>query len=115
MICTMKTLYERLGGRGGIAMLLRHFYADVRQHAVLGPIFDAHVHDWPAHLAKIAEFWALQTGGPSTYAGGLGAVHLRLGIEPQHFDHWLGLWDFNCQRRLPPAEARAAPSDFKPC
>ena len=103
----MSTLYERLGGHTGIAELLRTFYADVRQHTVLGPIFNARIHDWPAHLAKIGEFWALQTGGPSRYSGGFGAAHLRIGIEPQHFELWLGLWDFNCQRQLPPAEAEA--------
>ncbi len=103
----MSSLYERLGGHEGIGQLLRHFYADVRQHAVLGPIFNARIHDWPAHLAKIAEFWALQTGGPSRYAGGFGAAHLRLEIEPEHFEHWLALWDFNCERRLPSAEAKA--------
>jgi truncated hemoglobin YjbI len=72
------TLFERLGGQEGIQRLLRPFYADVRQHAVLGPIFNSRIHDWPAHLAKIGEFWARQAGGPSRYAGGFGAVHLEL-------------------------------------
>ena len=103
----MSSLYERLGGHDGITELLRTFYVDVRQHAVLGPIFNARIHDWPAHLAKIGEFWVLQTGGPSRYSGGFGAAHLRLGIQPEHFDLWLGLWDFNCQRHLQPLEAEA--------
>ncbi|PAW86629.1 MAG: globin [Pedosphaera sp. Tous-C6FEB] len=99
------SLFDRVGGQAGLQQLLRSFYADVRQHVVLGPIFDAHIHDWPAHLAKIGEFWALQTGGPSTYPGGFGAAHLCLGIEPGHFSHWLRLWEINCQRSLPPQEA----------
>ena len=103
----MPTLYERLGGHAGIAELLHTFYADVRQHAVLGPIFNAHIHDWPAHLAKIGEFWALQTGGPSRYGGGFGTAHLRIGIEPRHFGLWLELWDFNGQRHLAPEEGEA--------
>ena len=98
-------LFERIGGKEGIARLLHYFYADVRQHEVLGPIFNAKIHDWPAHLAKIGEFWARQTGGPSRYAGGFGAAHLRLGIQPEHFEHWLTLWDWNCRRHLPPTQA----------
>ena len=63
------SLYARLGGHEGIAKLLRYFYADVRQHEVLGPIFNSRIHDWPMHLAKIGEFWALQpAGSPFTEA-----------------------------------------------
>ena len=50
-------LFDRLGGRARLLYLLRHFYADVRQHEDIGPIFSAHITDWPAHLEKIADFW----------------------------------------------------------
>ena len=99
------SLYERLGGHAGLLKLIHPFYIDVRQHAVLGPIFNAHIQDWPAHLDKIAGFWALQSGGPSTYRGGFGAAHLRLGLKPEHFQHWLGLWEFNNRRHLAEREA----------
>jgi hemoglobin len=102
------SLYERIGGHDGILKLIRPFYADVRQHAVLGPIFNAHIQNWPAHFEKIAEFWARQMGGPSRYPGGFGAAHLQLGIGAEHLAHWLTLWDFNCQRNLPAAEATEA-------
>lgn len=101
-----RPLYERLGGHDGLLQLLKPFYADVRQHAVLGPIFNTHIQNWPVHLAKIVEFWALQTGGPSAYRGGFAGAHLRLGIAPEHFEHWLQLWEFNCHRALPTQEAR---------
>ena len=100
------TLYERLGGHDGILRLLHTFYTDARQHAVLGPVFNTHIQDWPAHFEKITEFWARQTGGPSRYGGGFGAAHLSLGLGAEHFRHWLGLWDYNCQRHLAPTEAR---------
>ncbi len=51
-----KSLYDRLGQHAGILKLIKPFYADVRQHTVLGPIFEAHIQDWPAHLDKIAGF-----------------------------------------------------------
>ena len=101
----LPSLYARVGEHAGLAELLRHFYADVRQHEIIGPIFNERIHDWPAHLAKTTEFWALQTGGPSRYGGGFAGAHLRLGLEPQHFEYWLTLWEFNCRRRLPEREA----------
>ena len=101
------SLYERLGGHAGILKLIKPFYADVRQHAVLGPIFNAHIADWPAHLEKIADFWALQTGGTSRYPGGFARVHMGLGLQPEHFQNWLELWEFNNARSLPPADAAA--------
>lgn len=100
------SLYERLGGHAGILNLLKPFYADVRQHAVIGPIFIAHITDWNSHLAKITEFWALQAGGPSAYRGGFAGAHLPLGLRPEHFEHWLGLWGLNSARQLPPREAK---------
>ena len=98
-------LYTRLGGHEGILKLLRSFYADVRQHAVIGPIFNAQIKDWEAHLAKITEFWALQSGGKSKYGGGFAGAHVNLGLAPEHFQHWLALWEFNTARNLPPHEA----------
>jgi hemoglobin len=102
---TERSLYTRLGGHEGIRKLIDPFYVDVRQHAVLGPIFKAKVQDWNAHLANITEFWALQTGGESRYRGGFGRAHIGLGIGPEHFRHWLGLWEWNNARELAPREA----------
>jgi hemoglobin len=100
-----KSLYERLGGHEGILKLIKPFYADIRQHTVLGPIFNAHIPDWPTHLDKITVFWALQTGGVSRYRGGFGAAHVSLGIGAEHFSHWLALWKFNNARQLALTEA----------
>jgi len=99
------TLYERLGGHEGILRLITPFYFDVRQHHLLGPIFNARIKDWPAHLAHITDFWARQTGGPSHYGGGFAGAHLQLGIAPEYVEQWLALWDFNCHRQLPAKEA----------
>ena len=103
---TQQSLYDRIGGHEGLKLLLRHFYADVRQHALLGPIFNKHIDDWPAHLVKIGSFWVRLTGGPSGYFGQMPAKHLRLGIEARHFNAWLQLWDFNCCSHLKSAEAQ---------
>jgi hemoglobin len=99
------SLYERVGAHSGLMRLLHSFYADVRQHSVIGPIFLEKIEDWNAHIKKIAEFWARAMGGPSIYAGQMPLKHLALGLQPEHFKFWLELWDFNCRRHLEPAEA----------
>lgn len=100
-----RSLFDRLGGRPRLLHLLRHFYADVRQHREIGPIFLAQIEDWPAHLEKIADFWSNVTGGPVRYAGGMPRKRFPLGLEAKHFEAWLDLWRRNCRVQLPPAEA----------
>lgn len=95
-------LFERLGGREVIEKLLRHFYADVRQHELLGPIFNSKVENWPAHIEKIAKFWSQVTGGPARYPGGMPIKHIPLGLREEHFAAWLGLWEINCKQWLKP-------------
>lgn len=77
------SLYEQIGGHEGLLQLLRPFYIDIRQHDILGPIFNSHIEDWESYLQKITKFWALQTGGPSTYRGGFAGAHMRLGLQPE--------------------------------
>lgn len=101
-----QSLYQRIGGGEGIAKLLKHFYADVRQHRVIGPVFNERIRDWPEHLGVIGEFWARVTGGPSAYAGNVPMKHLGLDLEPQHFQAWLELWDANCRCYLAAPEAQ---------
>jgi hemoglobin len=104
LIC--KSLYDRIGGRETLAYLLRHFYSDIRQHKLVGPIFNEHIKDWPAHLEIIGSFWARLTGGPSTYSGQMSAKHLNLGLNANHFHAWLELWEFNCRKNLKTVEAQ---------
>ncbi|MDP3072559.1 MAG: group III truncated hemoglobin [Opitutaceae bacterium] len=99
-------LFDRLGGRPRLLYLLRHFYADVRQHGEIGPIFAARITDWPAHLEKIADFWSGATGGPARYSGPMSFKHLSLGLEERHFAAWLDLWQRHCRAHLPPDEAQ---------
>jgi hemoglobin len=101
----LASLYQRLGGREGLMQLLRHFYADVRQHKTIGPIFSAQIHDWPTHLEKIADFWSGAAGGPAQYSGPMPQRHFPLGIGETHFEAWLELWRRNCRIYLRPPEA----------
>ena len=104
-IIRVNTLYDRIGGRDGLAKLLRYFYADVRQHQLIGPIFNKQISDWPEHLELIGNFWTRLTGGPSNYSGNVPGKHILLGLSPIHFQAWLKLWEFNCRNYLKPREA----------
>jgi hemoglobin len=92
-------LFDRLGGRAGLEALLADFYQQAQLDPVIGPVFQKHVHDWPSHVATVTDFWSTQTGGPLAYRGGMGR-HLRLGLEPQHFEAWLALWQRVTRQRF---------------
>ena len=100
------SLYERIGGRTGRLKLLRFFYADVRQHTEIAPIFAAHIEDWPSHLEKLADFWSGILGGPRLYSGAMPMKHIPLRLEERHFAAWLGLWSRHSQAHFAAAEAR---------
>ena len=58
------SLFDRLGSRTSLLRLLPHFYADVRQHREIAPVFTARITEWPAHLEKIAAFWSVPPAAP---------------------------------------------------
>lgn len=107
----MNLLYERIGGRDGLARLLRHFYADVRQDPVIGPTFNARIEDWGEHMAIIANFWETVLGATRTDSGSMPALHAPLGLGPEHFERWLFLWGANCRAHLP-ADAAGEMTDL---
>jgi hemoglobin len=96
----MDLLYQRIGGSEGLSRLLRHFYADVRQDPLIGPIFSAQIKDWKHHLEVIGSFWQTITGGPSTYARPMPMKHLTLRLRGEDFERWLFLWQANCRAQL---------------
>jgi len=77
-----------------IAELVRRFYARVRRDAQLGPIFNARVHDWPAHEAKLCDFWSSALRGTRRFRGTPMPVHAGLpGLSAELFGHWLDLFN----------------------
>jgi hemoglobin len=97
----MNLLHQRIGGHEGISKLLRHFYADVRQDPLIGPIFNAKIKDWKHHLEIITSFWETLIGGPSSYARPMPIKHLPLRLREEDFERWLFLWQANCRAQLP--------------
>lgn len=89
-----------------ITQLVHRFYEQVRDDALLGPIFGARVHDWDDHMARMCRFWSsilLRTG---TYQGQPMRLHQVMPIDAQHFDHWLALFRKTAEDVLTPAGAR---------
>jgi hemoglobin len=72
---------------------VRTFYGRAREDALIGPIFNRAVADWEHHIGQIAAFWSSMLLGTRGYNGRPMRPHLLLGLEPQHFDRWLALFE----------------------
>lgn len=91
-----------------IDAVVADFYAAVRAHPGLGPVFAAHVTDWTAHEAKIARFWKNAIRLERGYDGNPMEVHRAAGnVRPGMFIPWLGLFDSVLRRNLPDDVAEA--------
>jgi hemoglobin len=94
--------------RPEIEQVVAAFYAQIRSHAVLGPVFAAHITDWPPHEAKISRFWASAILHERSYDGNPMAVHLKAkNVRPGMFSVWLELFDTVLNTELQPDQARA--------
>lgn len=92
--------------RDEIARVVHAFYAMVREHPGLGPVFAAHVEDWDAHEEKVIRFWANAILYERSYDGNPVAVHQQAGnVRPGMFDPWLGLFDLVLRMELRPDQA----------
>lgn len=94
--------------REEIARVVAQFYARVRDHPGLGPVFAVHVADWPAHEAKVTDFWANAILNERVYDGNPLAVHRDAGnVRPGMFETWLTLFDRVLAEQLRADQARA--------
>jgi hemoglobin len=85
-----------------IAAVVAEFYAVVRTHPGLGPVFANHVKDWPAHEDKIIRFWRNAILFDRGYDGNPMIVHMAAGdVRSAMFEVWLGLFDSVLRRELP--------------
>lgn len=91
-----------------IDRVVAQFYARVRAHTVLGPVFAVHVTDWQAHEEKIGRFWRNALLLHRTYDGNPMQVHKSAGnVRREHFTIWLSLFDAVLAQDLPPPLAMA--------
>ena len=92
-----------------IAALVGTFYERVRLDPELGALFESAVHDWPAHLGTLTDFWSSVMLTSGRYKGSPVAAHLRHAgaIEPAMFERWLTLWGETARETLAPRDAAA--------
>ncbi len=91
-----------------IEQVTTRFYAGIRKHPTLGPVFANHVTDWPGHEAKIAGFWRNAILMERSYDGNPMQAHMRAGdVRVDHFKDWLALFDEVLTTTLPTEPATA--------
>ena len=82
-----------------IDLLVETFYARVRRHHCLGPIFEKAVGEdgWPKHLATLKDFWSSVLNTTGRYKGQPMVVHQGVEeITEGLFTPWLGLFHQTC-------------------
>jgi hemoglobin len=91
---------REIKSREEVDFLVRKFYEQVRDHQVLGAVFNQIVEDWDHHLTHLSDFWEmilLQTG-PGRGRFNPTKVHQDVDfkmdhtITQVHFGNWLELW-----------------------
>lgn len=90
----------KITNRDDVSLLVHTFYDKIRQHELLGPIFNGHVSEeqWPAHLSKLTDFWESNLFGVRTFRGSPSKAHVNVDknlnhtISQNHFAQWLQLW-----------------------
>lgn len=91
-----------------IHVVVHGFYEKVRKDPAIGPIFNRVIteQEWPAHLAKMCDFWSsvlLMTG---RFKGTPMAAHARIAdLRPTHFARWLQLFRQTVETLCPPDAA----------
>ena len=90
-----------------LTTLVHGFYADVRADALLGPVFEAALHDrWEPHLARMVDFWSTVALGSKRFRGNVMTKHMALsGVTPAHFAAWVKLWGEHTNRLFAPGVA----------
>lgn len=87
-----------------IHALVHAFYARVRTDPALGPIFVRAIaeDEWPAHLAKLCDFWSSVTLMTGRFKGSPMQAHIGVdGIRPAHFANWLRLFQQTAEEVCP--------------
>lgn len=76
-----------------IDRLVETFYGRIRADEMLGPIFSARIAQWPAHLARMKQFWRSVLHNSGEFTGNPMQKHVALpGLDEAHFARWLELF-----------------------
>lgn len=87
-----------------IDTVVQYFYARVRADEELAPIFGG-IADWPAHLARMRDFWSSITLITGAYKGDVIGAHLSLSrLDDRHFARWLELFGLALRKHCTPEQ-----------
>ena len=98
-----------LNNRAAIKKMVTSFYNNIREDAVLNPIFNNHLFNdelWEHHFEKLTDFWESILHHKNSYDGQPGPIHLWVDmqanykIKQPHFDRWLDLWRANIKNNF---------------
>jgi hemoglobin len=84
--------------------LVAAFYARIRRHPTLGPVFARVIgEDWTPHLKVMCDFWSSVMLTTGRYKGRPIPAHVRIAdIEPKHFVEWLTLFEATAKELFSP-------------
>jgi hemoglobin len=91
-----------------IGQCVRQFYGRAQKDDLLGPVLAASVPDWEHHFSNIQDFWSNALLGTGRYSGFPYPPHIRLPVEPEHFDRWVALFAETAAETLSPELAGKA-------
>lgn len=92
-----------------LTALVDAFYARVREDALIGPVFNDAIRDWPEHLHKLQAFWSSVMLTSGRYKGRPLPAHVKHAdrINSASFERWLSIWTQTTDQMLDPDSAAA--------
>jgi hemoglobin len=88
--------------------VVAEFYRRARRDERLGPVFEIHIHDWNAHLARMRDFWSAALLRTGRYSGNPVQRHRSIdGLSAAHFDRWITMFEATVGDLCPPRKAEA--------
>jgi hemoglobin len=96
--------------RHDIHAFVVEFYARLRKHDELGPIFESRLGGaWDSHMERLTDFWMTMLGGGTLYRGNPFEVHRKIEEMAEHqFDDWLAIFEGAAEDTLPAELAERA-------
>ena len=105
---TMKSKHQGISEEA-LGDVVDLFYTRVRSDALIGPVFNDAIADWPEHLDKLQAFWSSVMLTSGRYKGRPLPAHVGHAnrIDARSFERWLALWRQTTDELLDPASAAA--------
>ncbi|SIO58553.1 hemoglobin [Singulisphaera sp. GP187] len=93
---------------GLIHDVVMEFYQRARRDGQLGPVFEAHIHEWESHLGRMIDFWSTALLRTGRYSGRPVERHRLIdALSEAHFGRWIELFEATVRDLCPLQEADA--------